>query len=54
MMVPELKYIDYSDEHWYITQQDVCENGWEFFVDEGTTPTWEELKEMCRPKEFTV
>ena len=31
------------------------EKGWEFFAPEGTTPTWEELKNMCKdlvePKE---
>lgn len=24
------------------------QEGWEFFVPEGTKPTWEELKEMCK------
>ena len=46
--IPELKYIDYSDELWYINQASVDEEGWEFFVVEGTKPTWEEFKEMCK------
>lgn len=44
----ELKYIDYTDELWYINQREIDENGWEFFVIEGTKPTWAELKEMCK------
>lgn len=45
--VPVLKYVDRSDPNWYRTQEDIF-NGWEMFVPEGTTPTWEELKEMCK------
>jgi len=49
--VPELKYIVWSDEiEKMIENSKIYEDGWEFFVDEGTTPTWDELKEMCRPK----
>jgi hypothetical protein len=41
---PILKYIDRTDEKWYLTDID---SGIEFFVKEGTTPTWEELRELC-------
>ena len=44
---PVLKYVDTSDEHWWMTQRDIYENGWEFFVEPGTQPTWEQLKEYC-------
>jgi hypothetical protein len=43
-----LKYIDKSAPHYLFYQRDIYENGWEFFVPEGTQPTWEELKEMCK------
>lgn len=42
--VPILKYVDRTKDKWYLT--DICD-GWEFFVEEGTTPTWEELKIIC-------
>ncbi len=41
-----LKYVDETDPGYLYTQQDVYEKGIEFFVKEGTQPTWEELKEM--------
>lgn len=41
---PILKYLDRTDEKWYLS--DICD-GWEFFVEEGTTPTWDELRELC-------
>lgn len=44
---PVLKYIDRTDPLWFETQKDVYE-GSEFFVPEGTKPTWSELKEMCK------
>ena len=44
---PVLKYADKSDERWFITQRDILEGGWEFFVEPGTQPTWEELKSQC-------
>lgn len=44
---PVLKYLDMSDPNWVSNQADIFENGIEFFVPEGTQPTWEELKEMC-------
>lgn len=44
---PKLKYIDYSDDMWVVNQQEVYESGLEFFVTEGTKPTWAELKAMC-------
>lgn len=44
---PILKYVDYSDPNYPFTQRDIYENGWEFFVEPGTKPTWEELKEIC-------
>lgn len=43
--VPVLKYMDDSK---LIDEQTDVYNGWEFFVDEGTKPTWEELKEICK------
>jgi hypothetical protein len=43
-----LKYIDKSDPNYIFTQRDIYENGWEMFVEAGTKPTWEELKEMCK------
>lgn len=45
---PILRYIDYNDESWLENQRDIFEKGWEFFVDEGTQPTWEELKEITK------
>lgn len=42
---PVLKYLDTSEENWIHTQRDVYDGGVEFFVDEGTQPTWEDLKE---------
>lgn len=40
---PVLKYVDEKDEN----LREVI-NGWEMFVPEGTQPSWEELKEMCK------
>lgn len=45
---PILKYVNKSDEHWFISQRDIFEGGIEFFVEAGTKPTWEELKEICK------
>lgn len=48
---PVLKYIDRTKEGWYLSEDG---DGWEFFVEEGTTPTWEELRELCGdPKKVT-
>jgi len=47
---PILKYLDTSEENWLYTQKDIYEGGIEFFIPEGTQPTWEELKEMCETK----
>lgn len=44
---PVLKYVDRTDPKWYYTQKRIFD-GWEMFVPEGTTPTWEELKEICK------
>jgi hypothetical protein len=44
---PVLKYVDDTDPNWVFTQREIFDNGWEFFVPEGTKPTWEELKQMC-------
>ncbi len=44
---PVLKYLDRSDKDWWMNQRDIYENGWEFFVEPGTQPTWEQLKEYC-------
>jgi len=41
-----LRYVDRSDD--LFTQRQVWDGGWEFFVEEGTQPTWEELKEICK------
>lgn len=43
---PVLKYVDRSDD--LFTQRQVWDGGWEFFVEEGIQPTWEELKEICK------
>ena len=43
-----LKYIDRSDPNYIFTQREIYEDGWEMFVDPGTQPTWEELKERCK------
>ena len=45
---PVLKYIDRSDPNYLSTQEEIYEDGWEFFAEEGTQPTWEELKEICK------
>ena len=45
---PVLKYVDYSDPHYLLTQEEIYNDGWEFFVPVGTQPTWEELKEICK------
>lgn len=42
--LPVLKYLDRTDKNWIHTQSHIYENGWEFFVDKGTKPTWEEFK----------
>jgi len=44
----ELKYVDHNDPDYIYTQQDIFENGIEFFVPEGTQPTWEELKTLYK------
>jgi len=46
--IPVLKYVDTSDPNYLNSQQDVFEKGWEFFVPEGTQPTWEEFKELIK------
>ena len=47
-----LKYCMYDDSlemmETLIANREIYEKGWEFFVPEGTKPTWEELKEMCK------
>lgn len=45
---PVLKYLDRSDKDWWMNQRDIYENGWEFFVEPGTQPTWEQLKDYCK------
>ncbi len=42
--VPVLKYLDREDPKWYLSKD---ADGWEFFVEEGTKPTWEELRAFC-------
>lgn len=41
---PVLKYLDNNVD--FLQQSEIYKNGWEFFVPEGTKPTWEELKEI--------
>lgn len=48
---PVLRYIDRTDPNWFFS--DIVD-GWEFFVEKGTTPTWEELKELCGHKKQTA
>jgi hypothetical protein len=43
--IPILKYLDRTQEYPFIS--DIV-SGFEMFVPEGTQPTWEELKEMCK------
>jgi hypothetical protein len=47
-----LKYCSYDDSldmmETLVANRKIYEDGWEFFVPEGTKPTWEELKEMCK------
>jgi hypothetical protein len=45
---PVLKYVDMTDPDYLFTQADIFEKGTEMFVPEGTKPTWEELKEICK------
>lgn len=45
---PVLKYVDETDSNYRRTQRDIYENGWEFFVEQGTRPTWNELVEYCK------
>ena len=42
----ELRYLDESVPDYLHSQQHIYRNGIEIFVDEGTTPTWVELKRM--------
>jgi hypothetical protein len=44
---PVFKYVDRSDPHYLLNQAEIYE-GLEFFVPEGTQPTFEELKEICK------
>lgn len=43
-----LKYLDHSDQDHLFTQREIYEGGWEMFVEPGTRPTWEELKQMYK------
>lgn len=43
--MPVLKYVDRNNKNWY---NDPIVEGIELFVEPGTQPTWEELKEYCR------
>lgn len=45
--VPVLKYLDKTDPNWIRTQWHIVKDGWEFFVNPGTKPTWQELKDYC-------
>jgi hypothetical protein len=50
---PVLRYCTWADDSLdmmeiLIENREIYEKGWEFFVPEGTKPTWEELKEMCK------
>jgi len=44
---PILKYVNRSDPNYHFSQTEIYE-GLEFFVPEGTQPTFEELKEICK------
>ena len=43
---PILKYMD--DSKPLHTQKNIFEDGYEFFVEENTKPSWKELKEYCK------
>jgi hypothetical protein len=43
--MPVLKYVDRNNKNWY---NDPIVEGIELFVEPGTQPTWEELKEYCK------
>lgn len=47
-----LKPVDKGkNDEWFLDYEyDHQNTGWEFFVPEGTKPTWEELKIMCGEK----
>jgi hypothetical protein len=45
---PVFLYVDKSKSDWYIKQAYIFDEGWEFFVPENTTPTWEEFKELIK------
>lgn len=48
--IPILKYVDREDKYWFLKKEDDGYGIWEgieFFVESGTKPTWEELKELC-------
>lgn len=42
-----LKYLDLSDPNYFLKQKGIYEDGWEMFVNNGTQPTWDELKKRC-------
>jgi len=44
---PVLKYFDRSNLNWWIDSEKIGD-GTELFVHDGTKPTWEELKELCK------
>lgn len=44
----ELLYVDESDPNYLFNQRNIFENGIKFFVEEGTKPTWTELKELVK------
>ena len=46
-----LKYYDRTDPNWWMDNE--TGKGIEFFVPENTTPTWDELREMCNDKKVT-
>jgi len=44
-----------KDENPYLDYEFDYENrGTEFFVEKGTTPTWEELREICKDKKLKI
>jgi hypothetical protein len=43
-----LVYDEGSAKHVLKYGDEFCYKGFEFFVPEGTQPTWEELREMCK------
>lgn len=46
--LPVFKYVDDTEPNYLNNQAYIFQEGWEFFVVEGTKPTWEEFKELVK------